>query len=133
MVSFSFIASLALSAAAAVNGFVIPRDVTIVRDVALRSESANPAFSGKATWFTQGGFAGACGQVHQDSDFIVAISLARYGNPSGPSPLKTFTATIADACPTCGGENDMDMSTGLFEAFAGSLGVGVIPVLWSFN
>ncbi|KAI0364828.1 barwin-like endoglucanase [Pilatotrama ljubarskyi] len=109
------------------------------------SDSSTDVFEGNATFFFQNGMAGACGQVNPDSAFIVAISLQRYGSSAGPSPLcgesikvtntrngNSVIVTIADACPTCPGINDMDLSIGPFLSLAGSLNDGLIPVSWEF-
>jgi expansin (peptidoglycan-binding protein) len=69
-----------------------------------------------------------------------------YGNPAQVSPLcgksltitdeangKSATAVVADICPTCGHAADLDLSIGLFESLAGSLGNGLINVEWHYN
>ncbi|KAJ3744739.1 RlpA-like double-psi beta-barrel-protein domain-containing protein-containing protein [Lentinula detonsa] len=97
---------------------------------------------GHATYFTQNGVAGACGQVHSDSDFIVALDQDRYGDSGATSQYcgktvsitglgKTVQATVADDCPTCDNENSLDMSVGLFQEFA-SLDMGEFDITWSF-
>lgn len=74
--------------------------------------------NGKATFYFQGGIkdappvAGSCGQVHADSDLVVAappgvvpascgktvmITNTGLGNGAGT----TVSATIADLCPSC--------------------------------
>ncbi|THH00429.1 hypothetical protein EW145_g7079 [Phellinidium pouzarii] len=86
---------------------------------------------GFATFFYQGGAAGACGTVHSDSDLIAAIDIARYGNTGGTSSLcgkqvritntdnkKSVVVTIADACPGCKNSNSIDLSTGAFDKIA---------------
>lgn len=42
----------------------------------------------------------------------------------------TETATIVDCCPTCPGNGDLDMSTGLFQEFGITLDAGVFPITW---
>ncbi|KDR68843.1 hypothetical protein GALMADRAFT_215445 [Galerina marginata CBS 339.88] len=99
---------------------------------------------GFATFFSQGGVAGACGTVHQDSDLIGAIDVARYGNPGTQSSLcfhqaritnvnngKSVTITITDVCVSCQNNNSFDLSTGAFSAIA-SLSDGIIPITWEF-
>lgn len=97
-------------------------------------------FQGRGTFYFQGGAFGACGQIHQDSDFIIALPESQYdgGSHCGQSVTitdtssgNTQTAIVADLCPGCGGDS-IDMSVGLFTAFAPE-SVGVIPVSWSFN
>ncbi|KAF9507856.1 hypothetical protein BS47DRAFT_1488618 [Hydnum rufescens UP504] len=99
---------------------------------------------GFATFFYQGGNAGACGTVHSDSDYIVAIDIDRYGDTGAVSPLcgkkveitnadtgKSVVATIADVCPTCKNSNSIDLSVSTFLAIA-SLGEGMVSIKWQF-
>jgi len=120
------------------------------------STSATPASSpstngggqvqtgGFATFFYQGGVAGACGTVHQDSDFIAAIDQNRYGDSGAQSSLcgkqvkitntnnqKTVTVTIADDCPTCQNGNSIDLSVGAFTSIA-TEAEGMVPIDWEF-
>lgn len=97
-------------------------------------------FQGRGTFYFQDGATGACGQVHQDSDFIIALPESQYdgGSHCGKSVTitdtssgTTHTATVADLCPGCAGDS-IDMSVGLFTAFAPE-SVGVIPVSWNFS
>lgn len=104
--------------------------------------------SSSATFFFQKGIAGACGKVNPESALIAAMrelpdlfnmssclllstETERYGDLSKQSSLcgqqvqitntkngKTVTVTIADACPTCGGPNDIDLSQGAFDQIA---------------
>jgi expansin (peptidoglycan-binding protein) len=96
-----------------------------------------------ATFFYQGGNAGACGTVHSDNDYICAIDQARYGDSGNASPLcgqqvkitntdngNTVTVTIADDCPTCDNSNSIDLSVAAFEAL-GSLSEGLLPSMSS--
>lgn len=87
--------------------------------------------------------AGACGTVHSDNDFIVAIDQDRYGDSGETSQYcgktvtitglgKTMQATVADDCPTCDNENSLDMSVALFQSFT-SLDVGEFDISWSFD
>ncbi|KAJ1030110.1 hypothetical protein NDA16_001023 [Ustilago loliicola] len=85
-----------------------------------------PTYSGRATYYAAG--LGACGNYNSDSDFIVALNAAQYGNLGQRSSWcgrtiavtyngNTQYAQVQDACPSCpyGG---LDMSEGLFKAFA---------------
>lgn len=83
---------------------------------------------GIATFFFQNGVAGACGTVHQDSDFVVALPTAAYENGKNcgrkieiidPASGNKQTATVADECPTCENDSCLDLSHALFNAFAG--------------
>ncbi|KAH9934502.1 RlpA-like double-psi beta-barrel-protein domain-containing protein-containing protein, partial [Epithele typhae] len=91
------------------------------------------------TFFFQGGIAGACGSIHQDFDFIAALSPTMYGPINAKSPLcskrmritntmnnKTVEVTVADACPTCPGANDLDLSVAAFESLGQEV-QGILP------
>lgn len=98
------------------------------------------------TWFTQNGVAGACGTVHSDDTFLVALDYRKYGNTGERSQYcgktvvitnksngNTQNAIVADACPTCGKDTDLDLSVGLFKALSNNnLGLGVLPLEWHF-
>jgi len=99
------------------------------------------SFSGTATFFFQRGNAGACGQVHSDTDHIVALQTDTYANGAhcgatititDTSTGMTTTGTVADECPSCNGAGSIDLSQGLFEVFAAD-SAGTFPVTWSFN
>ncbi|EIW51730.1 uncharacterized protein TRAVEDRAFT_32245 [Trametes versicolor FP-101664 SS1] len=111
---------------------------------AATSSSDNGPFTGNATFFFQKGIAGACGTVHPDSALIAAMQTERYGDLSKQSSLcgkqvqitntkngKTVTVTIADACPTCGTGNDIDLSQGAFDQIA-TEEEGEVPISWKF-
>lgn len=102
---------------------------------------------GFATYFYQGGNAGACGTVHSDSDYGIAIDSngwwADYASNNN-SPTcgrkiaitntnngKTVTATVWDVCPTCVSDNSLDLSVGAFNAIA-SEGDGMVPITWQW-
>lgn len=102
-------------------------------------------FTGTASWYTQNGNAGACGQYHSDSDYIVALKTDLYGwtgqrsQYCGRSLTITNTATgataqaiAADACPGCSSYYSLDLSTGLFQAL-GNLDQGLLPISWHWN
>lgn len=82
---------------------------------------------GVATFFFQNGVAGACGTVHQDSDFVVALPTKAYDNGKNcgrklkvinPATGESQIATVADECPTCDNDQCLDLSKSLFNAFA---------------
>lgn len=100
---------------------------------------------GEATFFYQGGAAGACGQVHSDSDFICAMDQDLFGTSGPSSPLcgkqvkitntangNTVTVTVADDCPTCSNSNSIDLSVAAFQAL-GDMSLGVLPISWQFE
>ncbi|KAI0322212.1 RlpA-like double-psi beta-barrel-protein domain-containing protein-containing protein [Amylostereum chailletii] len=95
---------------------------------------------GSATFFDQGGAAGSCGIVHQDSDKVVAVQEQRMNSSlCGKKVLimntangKTVEATVADTCPSCqGNANSLDLSHGAFDAI-GDENTGVLPIVWMF-
>lgn len=98
------------------------------------------------TWFDQGGVAGACGQVHLDSDLVAALDARTYGDTGAQSTYcgKTIRVTwqdqsvdviVADACPTCDNASSVDLSLAAFQALApldeGKLTGGKYPLLSS--
>lgn len=102
---------------------------------------------GYATYFYQGGNAGACGQVHSDWDMIVAIDHEQWGDQSfgGGSNTcgrwltvtntkngKSVVAKVADVCPTCANGNSLDLSQGAFNAIA-TESEGQVPISWHWN
>lgn len=105
---------------------------------------------GYATYFTQNGNPGACGNYNSDSTPLVAIDQDQwYASGSGsfgsPSSLcgkwvtitntnngKSVTAQVQDVCPTCANSNSLDLSVGAFTAIA-SEADGMVPITWHFN
>lgn len=119
----SFVAAVAALAATA---FAAPTGVE-KRDVR----------TGTATWYTQDGTAGSCGNYNSNDAMIVAVSQDHH---DAANCGKTITisyggqeqvATIADTCPGCG-FYDLDLSTGLFQKFAG-LDQGEMEISWWAN
>lgn len=95
-------------------------------------------YSGKATFFSQGGVAGACGTVHQDSDYVVAIDASMYegGKFCGKtiavtrvSTGKTIHCVGADECPECPSVHSLDLSIAAFNAL-GNPDEGVFDIKW---
>ncbi|KAM0755053.1 hypothetical protein T439DRAFT_273777, partial [Meredithblackwellia eburnea MCA 4105] len=94
-------------------------------------------YSGRASYFDVG--LGACGIRNSNSDFIVAMNEAQYGDMGAVSSWcfqtitisyggKSHTAEVTDACPGCpyGG---LDMSPALFNYFANP-DVGIFYMTW---
>lgn len=98
---------------------------------------------GFATYFFQGGNAGACGQVHSDSDYGVAIDHEIWGSDFSQGSEycgrsvrvsrgdKSVVAQVWDVCPTCANGNSLDLSQGAFNAIA-SESEGMVPITWSW-
>lgn len=76
------------------------------------SSSSSTSYTGTATWYTQDGTTGACGDKVSDSDYVVALDSDLYGDMDAVSEYcgktvkitntansKTVTATVNDACP----------------------------------
>ncbi|KAG1832239.1 hypothetical protein EV424DRAFT_93410 [Suillus variegatus] len=79
---------------------------------------------------------GACGQVNQASDMVVAMNTQQFSGSCFQMITITCNgvssqAQVVDECMGCpyGG---LDFSEGLFQVF-GSLGAGVLTGTWSFN
>ncbi|KAJ7632679.1 barwin-like endoglucanase [Roridomyces roridus] len=120
-----------------------PKSTATKTSTSQQSSATDTGFTtgGFGTWFTQNGVAGACGKVHQDTDFVVALQTAQYDNGSNCGRTveivdlnngKTHTATVADECPTCSNEECLDMSQSLFEFFE-ALSVGEMSIKWKFT
>ncbi|GJJ12110.1 hypothetical protein Clacol_006351 [Clathrus columnatus] len=86
-----------------------------------------------ATYFYQNGNPGACGTVHSDSDFVVALDTYSYQNGANcgrkvklvnKTNGKSTIATVADECPTCNSDYSVDCSLGTFLAMS-ELAVGI--------
>lgn len=102
------------------------------------------AYTGDMTYFNQG--LGSCGQVKTDSDAVVALSAADYGEWANPNEAtvcgkwititangKTARAQVWDKCP--GGEcvsGGIDVSPSVFTQIA-DLSVGRLTVTWQFD
>lgn len=96
---------------------------------------------GIATFYTQNGNAGACGDTHSDSDIICALETATYANGAhcGKYVLitntengKTVKVLVADECPTCNNKQSIDLSTGAYRALGGTVSEGIFPIAWQF-
>ncbi|KAK8861581.1 hypothetical protein IAR55_002404 [Kwoniella newhampshirensis] len=102
---------------------------------------------GYATYFYQGGNAGACGVVHSDSDYVIAIdsngwwsdyssnSNSQYCGKSivvtNVGNQKSVTAIVADVCPSCVSDNSLDLSVAAFNAIADP-SEGQVPITWTW-
>ena len=89
---------------------------------------------GIATFYTQNGVKGACGQVHSDDDVVAALQTSQYagGKHCGQyiQVLNKQTKTtkrvlVADECPTCDGSTSVDFSKGAFKALGGTVEEGI--------
>jgi len=100
---------------------------------------------GFATFYEQGGVAGACGDFHSDSDFVAALDFRRYGDVDAQSPEcgktihitndnngKSVDVLVVDACPTCVNENCIDLSPAAFNTIAEPV-EGMVPISWTFT
>lgn len=95
--------------------------------------------TGRATWYTQGGAAGACGEYNDDSAYIVAMNSAQYDSSkcgqmvhvTNTANGQSVSAKIADLCPGCG-SGSLDLSTAAFQAI-GDLDTGVLSINWDFE
>ncbi|GAA6058515.1 hypothetical protein JCM10212_006954 [Sporobolomyces blumeae] len=106
---------------------------------AQKQSTSYGSYSGQATFYTQGGVAGSCGQVNGDYSMIVAMNApmvdggshcGQWVNIKNTANGKTVTAKVADTCPGCA-YGSLDLSLGAFDAI-GSRDTGVLPITWSF-
>lgn len=102
-------------------------------------DGPNGMYQGKATFFYQEGNPGACGKVHDDSAFIVAIQSKMYddGKHCGKTVMitrkstgKTIKAIAADECPGCPTGQSLDLSVGAFNAL-GNPAEGIFDIHWA--
>ncbi|KAG8759983.1 hypothetical protein FRC14_004425 [Serendipita sp. 396] len=95
---------------------------------------------GHATYYYQGGNAGACGDYHGDGDYIGAIDSFYYGDLGQKSDWcgkrvritntnnqQSVEIVIADVCPSCDGDQGFDLSVAAFQAIA-PLSDGYVPI-----
>merc|ERR1711939_67116 len=95
------------------------------------SSSNTGSYSGKATFYSQGGAAGSCGNYASDSDYVVAVNAAQMNsgwcgrtvNIKNTANGKTISAKVADTCPGCS-YGSLDLSMGAFGAI-GNYDTGV--------
>ncbi|KAJ7837158.1 hypothetical protein B0H13DRAFT_2368312 [Mycena leptocephala] len=95
------------------------------------------------TWYSTDTGPDACtGKNLLDSDYFVAMASAAFAGGSGccskqisiTANNRTAIATCVDECPSCDGENDLDLTKGLFEFFSGGdLSVGVLSASWLYT
>ncbi|KZV72796.1 hypothetical protein PENSPDRAFT_683372 [Peniophora sp. CONT] len=123
--------SLVVVAIAAVSAFATPAGELVRRQTIT---------GGEATFYFQGGVAGACGKVFPDSALIVAEQAGRFKASDCGRKVritntqngKTVTATVEDKCPGCqGNPNSLDLSKAAFDAIA-SEAQGVVPISWVY-
>ncbi|GAA5968049.1 hypothetical protein JCM11641_003712 [Rhodosporidiobolus odoratus] len=99
---------------------------------------SSSSYSGRATFFTQGGNPGSCGNYNSDSTYLVAVNSAQMSSSlcgktvriTNTANGKSITASVQDTCPGCS-YGSLDLSTGAFGAL-GSYDAGVLPITWSY-
>jgi len=119
---------------AGVRGVAIHRNTIEARQGLTAGETVT---GGDATFFAQEGAPGACGQVHADSDLIVAVPTALFSNSicggqitiTNTQNQQTVTAAIADKCAACDAQS-LDLSEGAFQTI-GSEAQGRVPISWT--
>ncbi|KAF4626335.1 hypothetical protein G7Y89_g11825 [Cudoniella acicularis] len=97
-------------------------------------------YSGTATVFDQMGGAGSCGEYHQDSDYVVAVSNSWGHNAYCGSALSitigstTISAVVADMCPACDSTH-LDLSRGAFLGLTGMIEspAGHVDITWRIS
>ncbi|VDB89359.1 unnamed protein product [Peniophora sp. CBMAI 1063] len=112
----------------------------IVVAVAAASASAQTYTGGEATYYTQDGNAGACGQFNSDSALIVAVQARRFNlelcgrqvRVTNTNTGASVVATVEDECPTCqNNPNSLDLSVAAFEQIA-TLDQGIVPITYTY-
>ncbi|GAA5822960.1 hypothetical protein JCM11251_004437 [Rhodosporidiobolus azoricus] len=111
---------------------------TTTQAKATQASYSSGDFSGRGTYYFQGGAAGSCGVYNSDSAYIVAVNSAQMNSGlcgktvhiKNTANGQTVTATVADTCPSCS-YGSLDLSEAAFGAI-GSYGSGVLPISWSF-
>ncbi|GAA5985200.1 hypothetical protein JCM5350_004270 [Sporobolomyces pararoseus] len=117
------------------QAYVAPKTTT----QAPASSSFSGSYSGRATFYSQGGAAGSCGNYNSDSAYIVAVNANQMNSGMcgksvtirNTSNGKQINAQVADTCPGCS-YGSLDLSMGAFGAL-GDYDQGVLPISWSFN
>ncbi|KAG8949700.1 hypothetical protein FRC00_008022 [Tulasnella sp. 408] len=120
------------------------KTTTTTKPATTTKASSGSTHTGKGTWYTQNGVAGACGKKNPDSALIGAMNFQLYGNVDKVSSVcgkkvlitnkkngKQVTVTMADACPSCKGKGDIDLSTGAFKKLD-ALSTGLIDIEWVY-
>ncbi|GAA6042756.1 hypothetical protein JCM8097_007460 [Rhodosporidiobolus ruineniae] len=100
------------------------------------SSSSSSSYSGTATWFTQNGAAGSCGNYNSDSTYLVAMSASMMNSGMCGKTVRitntktgsSISAIVQDTCPGCA-YGSLDLSVGAFSALA-STSDGVFPISW---
>ncbi|GAA5849762.1 hypothetical protein JCM5353_003565 [Sporobolomyces roseus] len=101
---------------------------------------SSSSFTGKGTWFQQGGNPGSCGKWSNDNTPLVALNSPQVGavgnkcgsyvNIKNKANGKTVRAIVLDTCPSCSW-GSLDLSLGAFKAI-GNLDTGVLDISWSW-
>ncbi|KIO28179.1 hypothetical protein M407DRAFT_184229 [Tulasnella calospora MUT 4182] len=120
------------------------KTTTTTKPATTTKAASGATHTGHGTWYTQNGVAGACGKKHSDSDLIGAMNFHLYGNVDKVSSTcgkkvlitntkngKQVTITLADACPSCNGSGDIDLSLGAFKKLD-ALDTGLINIKWQY-
>ena len=100
-------------------------------------------FSGEGTFYNPGVGLSADGKLHQDSEMVVALNAAMFGNNPDPAndpvmgqkikvsgPNGDVVVTVTDKLPS-GAANDLDLSPAAFDKIA-DRDAGRVPITWSF-
>ncbi|KAH7145674.1 expansin-like protein [Dactylonectria estremocensis] len=97
-----------------------------------------PRTSGDVTFYNPSVGTGACGKVHSDDSFVVAVSAPLFDSiqPCGKSikvtgPAGTAVVLVVDRCGGCA-YNDLDLSPAAFKQVVGDLGIGRTMASWEW-
>ncbi|EJD47061.1 hypothetical protein AURDEDRAFT_163669 [Auricularia subglabra TFB-10046 SS5] len=122
--------------------------LALVSATPIEKRQVSGPHTGRAAWYPAG--LGVCGKRSKPSDFMMAVGPEVFNAFPGATPGHTFdkcshlreagyhegksiTVDILDTCPVCG-FNDIDLSSGAFEALIGDLNIGLAEgVTWQIN
>ncbi|RKP35396.1 hypothetical protein BJ085DRAFT_37375 [Dimargaris cristalligena] len=123
----------------------IPPPVVAAPTTTTTATTTNFQFRGDGTFYYPAVGLGSCGQLHQDSELVVALNKHQYGEMPNPNmaevcgkqveikgPKGTVRATVTDTCP--GDEclhGSLDLSPATFDKIA-DRNAGRVPIEWSF-
>lgn len=108
------------------------------------STSSNTVYSGDGTFYEVGASTGACGQMHYDSEYVIAIGKGLYDSKAGSDHVseycgkkinahyqgKSVQVTVVDRCEGCS-DTSIDFSPSAFQQLA-SESAGRIAITWEW-
>ncbi|KAL8276154.1 hypothetical protein RQP46_011448 [Phenoliferia psychrophenolica] len=117
---------------AALPSFAAAQNATVL-------EARGSSYSGRGTYYNQGGVRGSCGTISTDKSLVIALSQTQSAGGSHCGKMvkitntangKSVTAKVMDECPGCGW-GSLDLSVAAFNKI-GKQSTGVLPIKWTF-